>query len=341
LFAGEKRQVIAHRARVVLSIFLLCGISHATSSFQYIRIGNKTDATPRPLAGTALMGGGKDLDQAFRWLCGRANGGDFLILRARGDDAYNSYVNGLCRANSVATLVIPDAKATHDPQVIEIIRHAEAIFIAGGNQARYVEFWKGTPVEDAINSKVAAGTPIGGTSAGLAVLGQFCYGALKDAENDNDLASTDVLPNPYFPRVTMVRDFLRIPHMQNTLTDSHFAIRDRMGRTLGFLARIVQEGWSAHPREIAIDEKSAVLVDPDGTGTVVGFGRGAYFLRVTEAPKVCKPNTPLDFRDIAVYHVPAGGHFDLPEWTGSGGEEYSLSVENGVIHSTRPGNAIY
>jgi cyanophycinase len=341
VFAGEKLNVIKHRALVVLCTVLLCGVSYAAPAFQYIRIGNQADATPKPSAGTALMGGGKDLDEAFRWLCGKANGGDFLILRARGDDAYNSYVQGLCKANSVATLIIPDHKAAHDPKVMEIIRHAEAIFIAGGNQARYVEFWKGTPVEEAINAQVASGTPIGGTSAGLAVLGQFCYGALKDAENDNDLASTDVLPNPYFPRVTMVRNFLKIPHMQNTLTDSHVAIRDRMGRTLGFLARIVQDGWSGHPREIAIDEKSAVLVDPDGHGTVVGAGKGAYFLQVTEAPKTCKPNTPLDFRNIAVYHAPTGGHFDLPQWTGSGGESYSLSVENGVIHSTQAGNSAY
>ena len=333
--------MILKRARVVLSILLLCGISQAASSFQYIRIGNQADVATRPSAGTALMGGGSDLDEAFRWLCGRASGGDFLILRARGDDAYNAYVNGLCKANSVATLIIPDDAAAHDPKVKEIIGHAEAIFIAGGNQARYVEFWKGTPVEETINAKVAEGTPIGGTSAGLAVLGQFCYGALKDQENDNDLASSDVLPNPYFPRVTLVRDFLKIPHLQNTLTDSHFAIRDRMGRTLGFLARIVQDGWSAQPREIAIDEKSAVLVDPEGHGTVVGFGKGAYFLRVTQPPKLCKPNTPLDFHDIAVYHLPTGGHFDLPGWSGTGGEKYSLSVVNGMIHSTKAGNAVY
>jgi cyanophycinase len=322
-------------------LILTCTTAWAAPSFQYMRIGNQKDIEVAPSAGSALMGGGKDLDVAFRWLCGKANGGDFLILRARGDDDYNSYVNGLCKANSVATLVIPDLNAAHDPTVIETIRKAEAFFIAGGNQARYIDFWKGTPVEDALNAKIAAGTPIGGTSAGLAVLGQFSYGALKDADSDNDLASTDVLPNPFFPRVTLVHDFLKTPFLHNTLTDSHFAIRDRMGRTLGFLARIVQDGWSPDPREIAIDEKSAVLVEADGRGAVVGGGKGAYFLQVTEAPKVCKPAQPLDFKNIVVYHVPAGGHFNLPAWTADGGEKYSLSVENGVIHSTRPQNAIY
>ena len=288
-----------------------------------------------------MMGGGADLDEAFRWLCQKANGGDFLVLRAHGADDYNSYLNGLCKLNSVATLIIPDRAAAQDPALAEIIRHAEAVFIAGGDQARYVNFWKGTPVEDAINAGIASGKPIGGTSAGLAILGQFAYGALNDKEDDHDLASPETLANPYFNRVTLVRDFLKISNLQNTITDSHFAKRDRLGRSLVFLSRIVQDGWSQAPREIAIDEKSAVLVEPDGQAAVVGPGKGAYFLEVTKAPEVCNPNTPLTIRGISAYHASRGAHFDLKSWQGTGGESYTLSVVNGVVKSTRAANQLY
>jgi len=288
-----------------------------------------------------MMGGGADLDDAFRWLCEKANGGDFLVLRARGEDDYNGYVNGLCKLNSVATLIIPDRAAAQDPAVAEIIRSAEAVFVAGGDQARYVNFWRGTPVEDAMNAGIASGKPIGGTSAGLAILGQFAYGALKDKEDDHDLASPETLANPYFHRVTLVRDFLKVPHLQNTLTDSHFAKRDRLGRSLVFVSRLVQDGWSAMPREIAVDEKSAVLVEADGKATVVGPGKGAYFLQVNEPPEVCKPNTPLTIRGISAYHAPHGAHFDLKSWQGAGGESYTLSVENGAVKSTRAENQVY
>lgn len=316
-------------------------ITALASSYQYFRLGSTVDSPAIPSAGTAMMGGGKDLDVAFRWLCKKSNGGDFLILRARGDDEYNSYVNGICKVNSVATLVIPDANAANDPAVVEIIRHAEAVFIAGGNQARYVNFWRGTAVQEAIDANIASGRPIGGTSAGLAVLGEFSYGCLKDKDEDNDLASTDVLPNPYHERVTLVRDFLKVPYLENVITDSHFAKRDRMGRTLGFLSRLVQDGWAKDPRDIAIDEKSAVLVEPDGKATVVGSGKGAYFLHVTTPPQVCKLNMPLTIRDISAYRAPSGAHFDLKSWTGDGGESYSISVENGVVRTTRPGNSVY
>jgi len=324
-----------------LAMLLLLSGFAAAQSYQYIRIGQKDDLRTNPSAGVAMMGGGSDLDDAFRWLCQIANGGDFLILRAHGDDDYNSYVNGLCKLNSVATLIIPDRLAALDPAVSDIIRHAEAIFIAGGDQARYVNFWKTTPVQDAINEAVAAGKPIGGTSAGLAIEGEFSYAALNDPPDDSELQSKDALPNPYFPRVTVVRDFLKVPILQNTITDSHFAIRDRMGRTLVFLARIIQDGWSRNPREVAVDEKSAVLVEPDGKATMVGPGKGAYFLQPTQPPEVCKANQPLTFRDIAVYKAPAGSHFDLSSWAGNGGLSYTLSVEHGVIYSSQADHSIY
>jgi cyanophycinase len=325
---------------LLCSVVCVANVVHA-ESYKYFRLGNREDVQTRPVAGIAMMGGGSDLDEAFRWLCNKGNRGDFLILRARGDDDYNSYVNGLCKANSVATLIIPDRAAAEDPAVAEIIRKAEVVFIAGGDQANYIRGWKGTPVESAINEDIAAGKPIGGTSAGLAVEGEFVFSATGDKPDDKNLSSAEVLANPYFERVTLVQNFLKIPHLENLITDSHFAKRDRMGRTLGFLARLIKDGWSASPREVAIDEKSAVLVEADGKARVVGKGKGAYFLRPTQAPEVCEKSLPLAFRGISVYRVKAGGHFDLTSWNGEGGTAYSLSVERGKIQSTQAGKGIY
>ena len=68
------------------------------------------------------MGGGSDLDEAFRYLCEKGKGGDFLILRARGSADYNPYIKKLCKVNSVGTLVIPDRTSAANPKVVEIIR---------------------------------------------------------------------------------------------------------------------------------------------------------------------------------------------------------------------------
>ena len=114
-------------------------------------------------------------------MCQRSGNGDFLVIRATGTDAYNPYIQQLCPGeNSVATLIIPNLSAASDPFVAATIRNAEALWIAGGDQSDYINFWKGTPVQVAINDVIARGAPIGGTSAGMNVLTQFLYSALRN-----------------------------------------------------------------------------------------------------------------------------------------------------------------
>jgi len=328
---------------IILAAFVLlvAVVSSPAQASKYIRIGNPEDASTKSKPGYALMGGGSDLDEAFRFLCEKGGGGDFLILRAAGDDDYNPYVNSLCKTNSVATLIIPSREAANEPKVADVIHHAEAIFIAGGDQARYINWWQNSPVQDALNAHIAAARPIGGTSAGLAVLGEYIYSAQGDAPDDPDLTSAQALSNPYFNRVTVRRDFLKIDLLHNTLTDTHFTKRNRMGRSLAFLSRIVQDGWSPNPREIAVDEKNAVLVESTGDAKVVGPGKGAYFMHVQKAPETCKPDTPLTIPEIAVYHVAPKGQFNLNTWSGNGGTSYTLSVDAGKVSSTQQNGNLY
>jgi cyanophycinase len=313
------------------------------SPYKYFRVGNAADASGAKFhAGYALMGGGKDLDEAFRWLCERAGGGDFLVVRATGTDAYNPYVQGLCKLNSVATLVIPTRAAAMDPFVALTIAHAGTIFIAGGDQANYINFWKDTPAQTAINEAIRRGVPVGGTSAGLAVMGEYVYSAQGDKPDDKDLDSKTVLNDPYNPRVTLVHGFLEIPILRNVITDSHFAKRDRMGRLLGFLARLNEKDAKSKPprvRAIGIEEHAAVLLEPDGNATVIGNG-SAYFVELKNYATVLVRGKPLTLRDIAVQKAEPGHAFSLETWNGDT-TRYTLSVDAGVVHSTQAGGAIY
>ncbi|HEV2402248.1 MAG TPA: cyanophycinase [Candidatus Sulfotelmatobacter sp.] len=217
------------RSFFVAVLFCTAALPLHAADYKYIRMGSDRDVTTKAVPGYALMGGGTDLDEAFRFLCDKGEGGDFLIVRAAGDDDYNPYVNSLCKMNSVATLIIRSREAANDPKVSEIIQKAEVLFIAGGDQARYINWWQGTAVERALNADIAEGKPIGGTSAGLAVLGEFIYSSQGDAPDDPALTSAQALVDPYLSRVTVRRNFLKIDLLRNTLTDSHFAKRNRLG----------------------------------------------------------------------------------------------------------------
>lgn len=284
------------------------------------------------------MGGGEQ-DAALRFLCERANGGDFLILRANTEDDYaqkvNEEIRALCPLNSAATIVFSEREDSVDPKLIEYIHQAEAIFIAGGDQSNYLRFWQDTPVEEALNRHIAAGKPLGGSSAGLAVLGEFSFSSMIDT-----IHSPEALTDPYANKVTISRDFLRIPLLAGTIMDTHFAKRDRMGRLLVFLARIFEDGWAKQARAIAVEEGVAVLLEPDGQAKVIGRGP-AYFLEAKNPPEVCRRKTPLSFSGITVHRAPSGASFNVKDWKGTGGDDYQLSVVNGELQSQYSNHGIY
>lgn len=286
-------------------------------------------------AGLALMGGGPDLNDAFRFLVDRAAGGNFVILRASGDDSYNAYVQGLGKLAPVETLVAGDRASASDPAIVNKVRHAQALFIAGGDQWNYVKFWKDTPLAAAIQELADRGTPIGGTSAGLAIMGQFYF----SAEFDSAL-SPKSLADPYDRRIRLGRDFLKLSHMRGTITDSHFVKRDRLGRTVAFLARILQEKWADPALGMGVDESAAVLMDGAGMATVVGKG-AVYFFKATGLPGKCEPGVPLTLENIQVYRAPPGGTFDLAHWRGTGGTAYTISAVAGRLRSTQAGGSVY
>lgn len=304
--------------------------------YEYYVTGNPDNVTTSTSAGLVLMGGGTDVDAAFQWMIQKSGGGDFVVIRASGTDAYNPWIyNDLGGVDSAETLIITSRAGASDPFVIDKIRNAEALFIAGGDQYNYVSFWKGTPVEDAIHELAARGTPIGGTSAGLAIMGEFVF----SAENGT-VDSPTALKNPYGRRIALERDFLTLPNMGGLITDSHFVTRDRMGRLITFLARIVQDGWTGKAKGLGIDEQTAVLVEPNGSASVVGLG-AAYFLLTPGSPELCQDRTPLTYRNISVYRVSGAATFNLIKWTGRGGTAYTLSVENGAVTSSQTGGGIY
>jgi cyanophycinase len=298
------------------------------------------------------MGGGTDLDEAFRWMCQRSGGGDFLVLRASGDDDYISYILGLqgrqehstCKLNSAATLILPNPQAASDPFVADTIAHAEAIFIAGGDQASYIRNWQGTPVQAGINSAIQRGVPIGGTSAGLAVLGEWAYSAMNDAPDEPNLDSKHALADPLIAQIALVRGFLSIPILSGVITDSHFVKRNRIGRLTAMLARILNDWKQPGVHGLGIDERTAVLVDSEGRGRVVGLG-AAYFLSANSSSEALLPGAALKMHGITVVKAAPGGCFDLKAWKiaapASRSVSYQLDAAEGKLTSSQRGGAVY
>jgi cyanophycinase len=308
----------------------------ATGSLGFV--GDAADVTRPTAGGTVLMGGGPDVDAAIQWMIAKSGGGDFLVLRATGTNAYNAYIYGLGGVNSVETLLINSRTLANDPQVEAKIRGAEAVFISGGDQANYVNFWKDTRVEDALNYlRNTKQAPIGGTSAGCAIQGATYYSALNGS-----VTSAQALTNPYNADMTLGRnDFLANPYLSNVVADTHFNNPDRRGRLMTFMARMSKDN-GVLARGIGVDEATAVCIEPNGMGKVFGTGM-AFFLSqngTSATPETCLSNSRLDWyrakQAVKVYKITGTatgtGSFNLSTWDGgTGGSAQFYYADRGTL----------
>lgn len=307
---------------------------------------DKTDKVEavKPQSATLLIGGAEGdksgEDAATRWFLERAKGGRYLVLRVGGvgsqaDWICDHYGNWLA---SAAELSIDSREAANNPDVIDYIRAADALFIAGGDQNAYQELWEGTDTEDAINYLINdKQIPVAGTSAGMAILGDYYY-----APDHQGVLSSEILNDPFHYNTQTIHrsDFIRIPYLQRVLTDTHL---DRMnssnpearyGRLLGLLARVIYDDqMQLNHYAIGLEEGAFVAIDDQGIAKVFGngtqIGQDAYFLETTGAlPEQIEPGWPLvwdnDGKAVKVYRIsgtPEGsGSFDLKDWsTASGG----------------------
>lgn len=336
------------RNLLILSLSLCFPFLIQAQSFTSYFTGDTADVTVSTTAGIVLMGGAGESDSAMVWFLERAVGGDILVLRASGSDGYNTYLYSQLgvSVNSVETILFNNASAASDPYVLQQVANADAIWIAGGDQYNYVQYWKDNAIEDLLNDHLNLhNRPIGGISAGMAILG----GDYFDAANGT-VTSNTALNNPYDINVSLGSgDFLNYSHLQNVITDTHYDDPDRKGRHITFLARLSQQR-NARSFGIACDEYTAVCIDENGMANIYGdfptFNDNAYFLQGNcispILPEILTSGQPLTWdrnnEAVKVYAVkgtPTGTNtFDLNDWkTGSGGSWENWYVVNGQLLS--------
>ena len=252
-------------------------------SYTSFMTGNPTDATVNVQPAFVLAGGGTDNDDAMKWMLSRAKGGDVLILRASGSDGYNNYLYDELGINvhSVETILFLSRSASSEPYILERIRNAEIIFIAGGDQTKYHDYWAGTETGELLKTICQERTKVvGGTSAGMMILGNLVYAPLGSG-----VTSAEALANPYHPNLNNIKynTFLQTSVFANTIFDSHFDNRSRSGRLMVFLAKAAFER-NIRAKAIACNESTVVCIDENNIATVFGdtpqYPEYAYFMEV-------------------------------------------------------------
>lgn len=234
--------------------------------FKGYSLGDAADACPSLTAGDGavlLMGGGADVDASFSQNVRNhvGSGADVVILRSSGTDAYNDYLSSLMAADSVNTLIVDSVSKANSDYVEWAVKTAEFVFVSGGDQSDYLNLWAGTKVQAALQHVYDKGGVIGGTSAGMAIMSSTIY----DPDGILGAISDEVVTDLCHETLNFSAGMLNIPALSNTVTDTHFQQRDRMGRAMVFLAN-----QSSNHKVIAASEGTALFVKANGDSVAVG-----------------------------------------------------------------------
>lgn len=302
------------------------------------------------------------------------------MIRTTGTDAYDPYLLYSDKHNSTSipavdgfvggaylgltsaeTLIITSREGANDPFVNAVVSTANALWIAGGDQSTYINLWKGTKLEATIAALTQKNIPVGGTSAGANVLGQFVFSALNGT-----VTSTQALGDPYNNLMTFDptpfsgTSFMSIPVLGNTFVDPHFDSRDRMGRLVTFVSRSIAPGSSSSgcaggiltpssARGIGIDVETALEIHYDKntthylaqrvTNISTTTSSAVHFMSPLTLPATCAPGRPLTMQGVFVQKLANSTiAFDITNWWNGGGNpnlpNYIVNENAGVQSPT-------
>jgi cyanophycinase len=318
---------------LIFSIF----VAQLSLAAQIFRTGNPADQVSNSRFYACLAGGGDDDGWGAGWkeLLNSTDHGDVVIIRA--DDSRGGYEDWIYndtsrldfpKVNSVSTIILESKKDGNSQSVLKILQDAEMIFFAGGDQSLYIDYLKNTKAAQLIQSRLDHfELSIAGTSAGMAILGEFDYGAhySSPADEDSNVTAKDVLQNPMGNFVDIDQNFIQLPYLNKTITDTHFSQRVREGRLLGFMAKIMLTG-NVLINGIGSDEETAICLDRHGRGKV--FGNGNTYIIKPDIFPVINNDASLNFPPIKVFKLKKNDYFDFNLWNSSDAQIEYWKVEN-------------
>ncbi len=210
-------------------------------------------ATPK--GNLFIIGGGKRSEQLMKTMLATAQlkPHDYIVLlpmaTSEPDSAYYYFklsVEKLC-TNTIANLNFT-ADKVNDKVWLDSLQHARLIYIAGGDQGRFMNAVLHNEVYDVIHKAYANGATIAGTSAGAAVMS-------KQMITGKELTG-DTTYNATFKKLRDKNLELQegLGLVDSAIIDQHFIVRSRYNRLLSALAK-----FPTYPC-IGIDESTAIIV---------------------------------------------------------------------------------
>ncbi|WP_218082362.1 cyanophycinase [Anthocerotibacter panamensis] len=233
-----------------------------------------------------------------------------ILSTAVADSFLPNYFIWLGATEAVNVTVATKADA-NNPAIVDTVSTADVVFIKGGDQGVYYDEWNGTTLETNIRTVVNTNNgAIGGTSAGAMSLPQYSF------SGGMDLISLDVLQDARTPFLDdasaggsgIHTDFLSF--LSNTVIDTHYTKRGRLGRTLGILGKAIQDNNNTGILAIGIEEQTGISVTST-TAEIIGVGSVDFIQQTSSTVLRRDVSRPLYYTNLRLDRLTEGWKYNL------------------------------
>jgi len=305
----------------------------AHAAAKRIRLGNSADVSRGSWSGPAYTMNGSGavvpatMSKAIDAIRGGSGTLDVVVLAGSAPTSGSATpecdaVMPLAGVNSCTTWTLTSRSDGNNSAANTDIRNAEFVYFAGGDQCDYAD-WKGTSLQSSVKSVVAKGGGSGGGSAGHHINSAVVYDACRGS-----VTSDEALYDPYDPAITFTTGMFAWANYGNTINDSHFVSRNRMGRTMAFVARAIEDGLTTGGAAwgVGVDDGGSLFIDRNGRATVAGAD--TFVVLGDHRPERADPDRYLSYSDYKIWRLRPGQTYDFKNRPTCG--YYLRSIVNGV-----------
>lgn len=208
-----------------------------------------------PIGGSENRTENSTILRQFIKLCGGPNGAHIAIIPTASErenigSIYESAFRDL-GARRVSILPFKTCADCESKKYLDVLNHADGVFMTGGDQLRLAETLNGTSAVKKLRHRNANGMHIAGTSAGASAMSTIMIAGGESGAT---------------PRVGMVDLAPGLGLTHQLVIDQHFSQRNRLGRLRVAVASIPTVVG------IGLDEDTAAFIAPDDTLSIVGSG---------------------------------------------------------------------
>jgi cyanophycinase len=249
-----------------------------------------------------IIGGAqtKEITQKFVELAGGKDARILIIPNASsnkvrsGENQKNEFVE----LGAKAEYIIFSKENADDPSNLEKLSWANAVYFTGGDQSLLTKDLLGTKLLEKIYELHNKGGLVGGSSAGAAVMSEIMI-------TGNELKNKDTVQSFISIQKGNIETSKGFGFVKNAIVDQHFIKRKRHNRLITLMCE--------HPNllGIAIDEATAIILNPDDTFEVFGENQVIVF-DPTESENVrVDKNDNLGINNLKMHLLINGDKFDL------------------------------